>query len=185
MKRSKQVKLTLMATTALALSACGEKQEFVENYDTLEACKVAGKFSDATCEKAYAEAKAVHEKSAPRYNNGSLCQQEFMASCERRQVGSSSFWSPFMTGYLVSEIVRDRRSSYYYTPYYQRYGYNRGWYTWSGDMIEMRRDANGSYRPSISRKAITAKPKPARVMTRTSVVSRGGFGSRSRSSRGG
>lgn len=182
MKRSKKVKLTLMAGTALALSGCGDDRQFVENYKTLDACKTADVFTDAQCETAYKEAHAVHVKSSPRYYTSYLCQREFKATCEERKdnVGGS-FWSPFMAGFLVSEVIKDQRSRYYHTPYYQSYGTNRGWYTWSGDMIEMARDSNGRYRPSISRKAITAKPKAAKVMSRTSAVSRGGFGSRSRS----
>lgn len=161
-----------------------EQREIVETYANLDDCKNAVRFSDQQCEKSYQEALKIHEKSAPRYNNSSLCRQEFSAKCEKRQDGYSTFWSPFMAGFLVSEILKDNRSTYYHSPYYRRYGESRGLYTWTGDSIYYKR-SNARITHVLSRKAMDATPKTARVMTRTSVVSRGGFGSQAVSSRGG
>jgi uncharacterized protein YgiB involved in biofilm formation len=182
MKRSKKLTLTLMAAgSSIALGACGEKRQESEKYASLEECKAANVFSDEQCQTSYNSALTMHEKSSPRYNSRALCEQEFNINrCEQRtNSNGSSFWSPFLAGYLVSNIVDGSRSHYYSSPYYNtRYGRS---YTWNGDLIDTRRTSDGRIRHSVDKKAVTAKPKPARVMTRTSVISRGGFGSRSSS----
>lgn len=189
MKRSKTIKLTLMASTALALSACGEEErETAEAFRTLDDCVASNLFTEEQCQTSLDEAKSVHEQSAPRYNSESLCVQEFGPSnCYRHGGGSAhgssgSFWLPFMTGYMVSNLVDSAFGRHYSTPYY--YHSSGSLRTWDGRSIQTRRDANGRIKPTISRKTVYAKPKPAKVMTRTSVISRGGFGSRSKSSRG-
>ena len=187
MKRSKNVKLTLMvAGSALALSSCGEEPRHeAESYASVAACKAADKFPDSQCEEDFSKALATHEKSAPRYNQRALCEQEFgIGNCESRRSGSSlGFWSPFMIGYMTANILDSRRSYYHSTPYYRT---ARGRHlTWDGSPISTTRGADGKIHRTISTKVVKATPKAARVMTRTSVVSRGGFGSRTsaRSSR--
>jgi uncharacterized protein YgiB involved in biofilm formation len=188
MKRSKNAKLTLMvAGSALALASCGEEPRHeAESYPSLDACKNADVISDSQCDTDFQKAMETHEKSAPRYESQSLCEQEFsMNNCERRtNQNGASFWSPFMTGFLVSHILDSRRNYYYSSPYYRtRSG---GFSTWDGAPLGTTRSADGQTRRTISTKTVTAKPKAAKVMTRTSVISRGGFGSRtsSRSSSG-
>lgn len=187
MKRSKKVKLTLMATSSvLVLSACEEeKRHDAESYSSVEACKAADVFSDEKCEIEFQKALATHRESAPRYASQSLCEQEFSSgNCQQNgRTGGSSFWTPFMAGYLVSNIIDSNRRYYYSTPYYRTS--RNVYYTWDGAPLSNRYE-NGKLRHSVSDKTVKAKPKPAKVMTRTSVVSRGGFGARSssRASRG-
>ena len=187
MKRSKNVKLTLMvAGSALALSSCGEEPRHeAESYASVEACKAADTFPDSQCDEDFAKAAATHETSAPRYNQRQLCEQEFgIGNCESRSSrNGSGFWSPFLAGYMVANILDNRRSYYYSTPYYRT---ARGRHlTWDGAPIATTRGADGRIRRTISTNTVKARPKVAKVMTRTSVVSRGGFGSRTsaRSSR--
>lgn len=185
MKRSKNAKLTLMvAGSALALSACGQnsRQHEAETYRSLDACKEAGLFSDAQCEASYNEALKVHEESAPRYNSERLCENDFViGNCVQRTSNSGGvFWSPFMAGFLVSQILdRDNRSQYYSTSYYR--GPRGRYYTWDGIEMRSSRGTDGRARWTVSNDTVKAKPKPAKVMTRTSVISRGGFGSRTSS----
>lgn len=183
MKRSKNAKLTLMvAGSALALSACEEKpQHQVETYETLDACLDADLFSDSQCRTDHEKALAVHAQSAPRFESQSLCGQEFTrVNCESHTSASgSTFWSPLMAGFLVSRILDRDRHYYYSSPYYRN---GRGhYYTWDGYRMGEARGQDGRYRKTIGQKTVEAKPKKARVMTRTSVISRGGFGRRSSS----
>jgi len=183
MKRSKNAKLTLMiAGSALALSSCGEEPRHeAESYTSLDACKNADTFPDAQCDTDFQKAMATHEKSAPRYESQNLCEKEFsLSNCERRTNHNGAvFWSPFMTGFLVSHILDSRRNYYYSSPYYRT---NRGRYTtWDGVPLGTTKSADGRTRRTVSTQTVKAKPKAAKVMTRTSVVSRGGFGSRTSS----
>jgi len=181
MKRSQALKLTLMAGSAMALGACSDKRQEAQTYNSLDACETAGLYSATECQTAYNKAVATHQKSAPRYNSEQLCQQDFKARCEERSDGGRSFWSPFMTGFLVSQLLDQGRGGYYYGPYYNRFGSRPGFYTVDGSRINIQRSKSGKYRSSIRTRSVKARPKRARVMTRTSVVSRGGFGRRGRS----
>jgi uncharacterized protein YgiB involved in biofilm formation len=78
MKRSRRVALTgLMASTALALSACGEEDIPVEAYATVEQCVTAGLFDRATCGEMIGQAMQVHQEAAPRYDSAQLCEEQF------------------------------------------------------------------------------------------------------------
>lgn len=183
MKRSKQARLTLMAaSSALALSACSSKPQETQThtYADVEACKSAGVFSDERCTQEFTKAVSAHETSAPRYESESLCEKEFsLNNCYKRTESGYSFWSPFMTGFLVSQIINNTQSNYYASPYYHS---ARGRYlTWDGSIINTRRGEDGQLRSTVNTESIKAKPKPAKIMTRTSVISRGGFGSRTKS----
>ncbi len=180
MKRAKKLTLTVMAaSSATVLAACGDdEQEKVESYSSLEACKAADAFTDEQCEIEFAKAQKTHEESAPRYTNQALCESEFgIDKCQpRTNSNGGSFWSPFFTGYIISSLINNNSGGYYSSPYYNtRYGRRA---TWNGDPINTYRDSNGRVQHRVSDSAVRAKPKPAKVMNRTAVVSRGGFGAR-------
>ncbi len=184
-KSSRSLHLTLMASSCLALGACVDEtadRTPVAPYQSLEACQQADLYTDEECEAEFKKAKELHEKSAPRYESASLCSSEFGASCEYRQrADGTGFWSPFFTGYMVARILDggDSRRHYYSTPYYTDIRGNQR--TWDGNDVRMSRSSEGNLRPTISKETVAAKPQPAKVMTRTSVISKGGFGSRSTS----
>lgn len=191
MKRSRKVALTLMAGTGLSLSACDTNSssssravEASHVYRSVEACAASEVYTLDQCEVSYQEALAEHEQGAPRYNTRNLCEQEFGGgSCVSRSTGSGSFWLPFFAGWAMSGIVdrsteeRDRR--YYSTPIY-RTRFGNDWITSSGTIVG--RNVDGTYR--VRRTELTDPPRTQRVQTRTTVVSRGGFASRSRGGRG-
>ncbi|UTW59635.1 DUF1190 domain-containing protein [Kordiimonas sp. SCSIO 12603] len=182
MKRAKKLSLTLMAVgSATTLAACGDgdKREEVESYKDLESCLSAGVFSDQQCEDAYDKAKETHDSSAPRYDKVGLCEEQFgVGQCEQRtNHNGGSFWSPFFTGYIISSLLNQPSygGGYYSTPYYQtRYGRRA---TWNGDYIKTYRDSNGRIQHRVNKESFQ-KPKPAKVLNRTAVISRGGFGTR-------
>lgn len=185
MKRSRNIKLALMATSALALTACEEPEPQVsaDLYRTVEQCVSGGKFTKEYCETSFKEAQEQHAKSAPRYDSKALCEEQFgPAACQptKSSDGSGDFWGPFLAGYVVSNIVDDigdaasgsRRRQAYSTPVY--HSPQGGFYTSQGSQLN-----SGKNGFSISKKAMVSAPPPAKVQTRTTVVSRGGFGGKS------
>lgn len=188
MKKSTKLTLTIMAATSgLSLSACSDNTQEAKQYSSLEECKSGSDFTDEQCEESYQAAQKLHEQNSPRYASRGLCEGEFVVGqCEQRvNNNGQSFWSPFLAGYLVSNIISDRGSYRYASPYYAGSGGRQ--YTWNGGVINTTRDANGRLIRTIDKKTIknNVRQKPAKIMTKTSVVSRGGFGSRSRSRSGG
>lgn len=88
MKRSRRVALTgLMASTAIALSACGEEDVPVQAYATVDQCVADGLFDRATCGEMFNQAMTIHEEAAPRYESAELCEEQFgLAQCTYRPV---------------------------------------------------------------------------------------------------
>lgn len=187
MKRSRSMKLVLMATTAVLLAGCeSEPQVEVQSYASLKSCLSSGDYTQAECLEAYEVALDYHDKSAPRYDSFQLCVEQHGPNACGRSVDGGDYFTPFLMGYMVSSALDDigdydrrRRYEHIVRPTYRTS--SGGIATSSGYTIKKNRD--GKYEAP---KSATAKPKPAKVQTRTSVVSRGGFGGRSSSSsRGG
>ncbi|MBO6510078.1 MAG: DUF1190 domain-containing protein [Roseibium sp.] len=182
MKRSKSIKLVVMATTSVTLAGCSQEPDLDGRVYKSEAECVADSYvSDELCAEVIQTGEQVHAASGPRYNSMSLCTEQHGANaCTTGASDGTSFFTPFAVGYFVANaangglmrnsirpIYPERGSRRYYTSggYYVG-SYDRGWRTYND--------------------AVKAPPKPAKVQTRTSIASRGGFGSRSSSgSRGG
>lgn len=185
LKRSRTLHMTgLMATAAFSMSACGSPQYASAPageapslaYVSLDACKLADDIPDADCETAYANARADSEKSAPRYATREECEGQWGPS--RCQVndnnnGGGSFFTPLLTGFIVGQMLngggyrgggplyRDRDGEY-------SNGYGGGYL--GRDYRTGRSVARGRDDAPATRQA------PSRVQSRTTVVSRGGFG---------
>lgn len=178
-KRSKQVALTLMASSSLTLVAgCGRSEPplVAERYTSLDACLADDQLSDEICRESYDEALAEHKESAPRYDSQAACEQQFgRQRCEQRTTSSGSFWSPFFMGWIASSLI-DRAVGgprYHATPVYQPWN-TRRWYTPTGTVLNPTTD--GSYR--VRRDTIAKAPPRAKTRSRTGAISRGGFTSR-------
>lgn len=185
MKRSRNLRLGLMLGAAgLALAGCQEEEKATGAvYSSVEACVSEGIYTRNACETALAEATKVHEESAPRYDSRALCEEEFgVGQCSPGSDGGS-FFVPFMTGYFVSSVLDDigdaaKRTSYSRPLYKYKDG---NVLTASGGRLSVGSD--GKY--AMPKSAVTVKPAPAKVMNRTAVVSRGGFGAKAGGSFGG
>lgn len=172
----KRTRAFVLAPISLAVMAgCsggnGNSNE-VQFVTSIDDCITNTNFTEQACVAAYEQAVADAESTAPRYRLRSDCEAEF-GSCER----NGSFFMPFMTGYIVSEIIdevgdafeRKHRYRHSYPAYlYRGYGYQRNRImTADGHIIG--RPGQSSYK--VSREALKPKPKVTRTM------SRGGFGS--------
>lgn len=200
MKRSKSLTLTsLMAGGALSIGACDgapqvSQAEAQLNKDPVEAfayasldqCKAENKVSDEECDKGYAAALKDNETSAPKYADQTTCEDVYGAGqcVPRSQANGGSFFTPLLTGFIIGQMLD---GGYRGTGLYRRDDrYGGGYYTGWGGRV------NHDYatgRTSVGRYGIDppaeVRNAPARVQTRSTVVSRGGFGGGSRSYGGG
>lgn len=203
MKRSRSLTLTgLMATGALSLGACDGAPQVAQQdiankdpveafaYATLDQCKAANQVSDEECDKNYKTALQDDEKSAPRYKAQADCEDVYGAGqCVPRSSvnnGGGSFFTPLLAGFVIGRML-DGGGGYRGTGVYRRDDRaGGGFYTGWGGAV------NHDYatgRTSVGRQGIDPSPAvrsaPARVQSRSAVVSRGGFGGSSRSFGGG
>lgn len=194
-KRSRYLTLTtVMATASVSLVACDQPYEAgsatwqdrpvqIEQgkavdaftYTTLEQCKAADQVPDEACDDAMKTAVADQDKT-PRFAQQQSCEEiHGVGQCVPRSDGQGgSFFTPLLTGFIVGQMLNGgyRGTGYYrdrdggsYTPYGG---------TISTDYATGRsRVGAGGIDPPESVKSI-----PPKVQTRTSVVSRGGFGGR-------
>ena len=159
---------------AAALSGCGgEPQEQVRIVSSVDDCVNQTELSLAQCEVAYQQALEEAERTGPRYQQQYLCEADF-GQCQQ---SSSGFWSPFVTGYIVAEIIdevgdafeRKHRRRYNPVYTYQKRGSSYRHQIMTADGTFLGTAGKSSYKVPSS----ATKPKPA--VTRT--IKRGGFGS--------
>ncbi len=204
-KRSNSLKLTTMlaGATALTLSGCDDpgaqaswdpnRGEQVEafSYKTLQECKDANEVSDQQCDTSYAAAQKDDDKNAPRYEARASCEEVYgVGNCVPRTASDGhSVFGPLLAGFVIGRMLDNAGGGYYRgTGLYRRDDeYGGGYYsTWGG---RLGRDY-GTGRTVITKTSIdppdAIRQAPPKIQTRTSVVSRGGFGGgRSYASSGG
>ena len=184
LKRSRVLHVSsLMATASFSLAACGSPQrvpppepEPTLAYQSLDECRAANDIPDDQCDAALAKAQEEAAKTAPRYATREECEGQWGPSqCQpNNQGGNGSFFTPLLTGFIIGQMLngggyrgggalyRDRDGNY-------QNGYGGGYL--SRDYRTGRQVANGrDYGTDVARQA------PSRVQSRTTVVSRGGFG---------
>lgn len=181
LKRSRVLHVSsLMATASFSLAACGSPQrvpapepEPTLAYQSLDECKAANDIPDNECDAALAKAQQEASKTAPRYATREECEGQWGPSQCQPNNNGGSFFSPLLTGFIVGQLL------------------NGGGYRGGGPLY---RDGEGrlsngygggyAYRDYRTGKTLTnarehgdvARQAPTRVQSRTTVVSRGGFG---------
>jgi uncharacterized protein YgiB involved in biofilm formation len=181
MKRSKSIKLVVMATTTVTLAGCSQEPDLDGRvYKTEAECIADNYLADESCANVIQTGEQLHTTSGPRYNSMSLCtEQHGTNSCTTASTNGTSFFTPFAVGYFVANAANGSLMRSSIRPIYPERG-SRRYYTSGGYYVG---SYDGGWRTYND--AVKTPPKPAKVQTRTSVASRGGFGGRSRSSRGG
>lgn len=163
----------LTVGVAAALAGCsGEPQERVKVVSSVDDCVGQTELSVEQCQAAYQEALAEAERTGPRYQHQYLCEADF-GQCQQ---SSSGFFTPFITGYIVAEIIdevgdafeRKHRRRYNPVYTYQKSGSKHRQKIMTADGTILGSAGKSSYKVPSS----VTKPKPA--VTRT--ISRGGFG---------
>jgi uncharacterized protein YgiB involved in biofilm formation len=181
LKRSRTLQVTsLMATASFSLAACGAPRVAVPEpdpalaYTSLAECKAANDITDTECDAAQANAQKVAAETAPRYATQSECEGQWGPEQCRQTSAGGSFFTPLLTGFVIGQLLngggyrgggalyRDRAGNL-------QNGYGGGYL--SRDYRTGRQVANSrDYGSDVARQA------PSRVQSRTTVVSRGGFG---------
>ena len=184
MKRSRTLTLVLMAPAPLMLAGCDnapEEQMRKGFYTDVAACVADGNAADV-CQRAHDAADKTNATNAPKFKTKEECIAEFGDLCRERAVstggGEAGFWSPLMTGFLISQLLSSGRPSYFdASPIYRlrsgqyaQYDDNRGGYGGGG---------GGSYGSYSSGGGSTARSYRSVDITpnRAVTVSRSGFGS--------
>lgn len=191
-KRSAAVGLTAVGAAAM-LSGCDPSPEELSRrqfgeptqiaaFQTLAECTASGEYSQAQCETAQRTARNDDNRTAPRFADRDTCENQFGAgACQPRSDGGQSFFSPLLTGFLIGQLING--GGYRYGGLYRDRRDNR-YYTGSGAWLFNGGYGGRGYRYQIGSRAISNPVTTSRIQTRSSVVSRGGFGGRA-SARGG
>lgn len=179
MKRSRNLRLVLMASAVpVALAGC-EQEPTGTVLASLEQCRSQNELSLDECEAAYRTALAEHERLAPRFDSQAQCNEQFGGCTPNTYNGQTSFIPPmagFLIGYALADLDVDRKKRRYYgiggvSPLYRDYR-SRDFLRPGGQVVS---DRYGTVRGKYGNTAL-----PTRAIT----VSRAGFGS-SASARGG
>lgn len=174
MKRSASVRLLLMGTAPVLLTACEAQDEAVLYKDVAE-CVASARLTEDQCKAAFDHAKSEHERVAPRYTSQTDCETDFGGGkCQSVNHGAGVQFIPLMAAYALGYYAG--RPSYYQSQplYYSRTSYgSSGGYVNSGGQPMARTTGNAT----VSRSSLEA---PSRAVT----MSRSGFGSSS-SAKGG
>jgi len=182
-KRSAAAGLTAAGALAM-LGGCDgtpDQQQFgppteVAAFATVDECVASGSFAKVTCENAAKEASDTDGKAAPRFESRNLCEDQFgSGQCLARSDGGQSFFVPLLTGFMIGRLLNG--SGYRYNGLYRNRADNR-WYTPSGAWLYGGGYGGRGYNYQVGSRAVTAPVTTQRIQTRSSVVSRGGFGGR-------
>jgi uncharacterized protein YgiB involved in biofilm formation len=165
MKLASLFKLALLSVTAPTLIGCGETQEEVLAYSSVEACIAGGEQDEAVCRSEYEKAQQLHNEVAPRYSSATQCYSDF--GYDRCRRSSSSVWMPFMMGYMLAP--RGGPGYISTQPLYRPSSDPNGYYTGGAGRIG---------RVSRSGRTTVAASQATRPAVRTRTVARGGFGAR-------
>jgi len=113
MKKSRAIRLVLLGSASVALTACGDEgvPPDARFFADLKDCVAV--HGEAACGEARAEAERVHATEAPRFAQKQACEAEFGAgNCETRQTASGdSVFLPMLMGYMIGNALAGNRFS--------------------------------------------------------------------------
>jgi uncharacterized protein YgiB involved in biofilm formation len=190
MKRSRSLVLTsLIAGVGVSLTACDNstpqppkwgdgsngKQISAVSYASVADCKAKGVIPFDQCQSAYEQAQKANEANAPRFDDRGSCEQRFgVDQCVPRNGTQGSFFTPLLTGFLVGRALNNFGGGGGYYQGAPMYRDRSGGY-FGGAGTPVFRDSSG--RTSLGSEAFNSTASaPARVQSRSAIISRGGFG---------
>ncbi len=177
MKRSTHATVAIFGAAAFALAGCQETKTEAASFPDVASCKAAasadGWFTAADCDATFADAKALHDETAPRYESRELCEAEHGAgACGNDTVtggGGGVGFMPFFVGYMIGQALGGGRPVA--QPIVTKAG---GGFATPGGTSISRVGGGGQISASAFDKA--AVTKGLAPMTKAQVSSRGGFG---------
>lgn len=117
MRRSRSIRLTLLAASAITLQACGEDVDTTDVVvPDLAACvERFGAAAEADCRATMADAAARHAATAPRYSSVQACREATGGECQEAAAslasdealagGGGSVIIPVMAGVLIGRMM--------------------------------------------------------------------------------
>ena len=175
LKRSRIMPAILIGASAFALAACQDEQVDANAFPDLPSCEEAAKdgtqiFTVEDCDTAFAEALTEYERTAPRYDELALCEEQHGGECVAQQSSSGgSMFMPLMAGYLMGSMLSNNRAQT--QPLYRdsagKYATASGGTVLNGNKGSAKMSAS-NFRPAAAASA---------PMSRASVKATGGFGS--------
>jgi uncharacterized protein YgiB involved in biofilm formation len=183
-----------MAGTAISVSACDDpgtatqwgdppaasREVDAKTYASLADCKSSGDMTAEQCDTAYAQAQKDSAANAPKFGDQQSCEERYgVDQCvPRNNGGGGSFFTPLLTGFIVGQALNNMGGGYYGAPMYR----DRGGTYYGGSGYPLSRDyVTGRTRVRTDSFNAPEMRAPARVQSRSSVISRGGFGGSGRS----
>jgi len=189
MKRTRQLVLTgLMAAGGVSLTACDNPADNVRiqdqgkavdgyTYASVQECKDKHEVPADACEKAEKSAQDDQQKAA-KYNDRDTCEDVYgPGQCVPRSAynnGSGSFWGPLVTGFIVGRMLD---GGWHGRGLYRDWR-DGGYYSMSGGRVWTDYSTGRTRIGERGFDAPDAYHAPAREMSRTGAISRGGFGGR-------
>lgn len=178
-KRSRTAALFILGASAFALAACQEEKTeaaaFPDQASCLAAASPGGWFTEKDCNDAFAEAKALHEETAPRYDSREVCEAEHGAGAcgpDAATGGGSGggIFMPLFMGYMIGQALGGGRVMS--QPVVRATG--GGFATPDGSTKIGNLNSGGQIATSAFQKTAVTKGQPP--MTKATVVRRNGFG---------
>ncbi|MDK1287406.1 DUF1190 domain-containing protein [Pseudoalteromonas umbrosa] len=187
MKRSKQIKLTLMMGTSVGLIGCSDSEESTLLFKDVDDCTSFGVETES-CLFHYEQAQDQHLSEAPRYATEQLCESDFgYERCEN----NGGLWRPVMAGFMVALLAeavdegldamkkrKKRKAAFLSGKYYSGakplYRSKDDFFNYRNAQNSVVASVNSAGTTTVKSKIVNYKPKPSKTITRTK--SRGGFG---------
>ena len=191
LKRSRSLTLTtLMAGAAVSITACDNapavtqwgdppaasagKAVEARTFTSLDECKASGDFTAQQCETTLAQAQKDSAENAPKFNDQQSCEERYgVDQCVPRSGQNGSFFTPLLTGFIIGQALNNMGGGYRGAPMYR----DRNGTYYGGSGYPLSRDyVTGRTRVRSESFDAPRADAPTRVQSRSSVISRGGFG---------
>lgn len=177
-KRSRNAALFILGAAAFALAGCEEEKTeaaaFADEASCVAAASPGGWFTEKDCNDAFAEAKALHDETAPRYDSQQVCEAEHgPGACGADSIsggGSGGIFMPLFVGYMMGQALSGGRVMS--QPVVKTSG--GGFSTPDGGTKISSLNTSGKISSTAFQKAAVTKGQPP--MTKATVSQRGGFG---------
>ncbi|MFD3263568.1 DUF1190 domain-containing protein [Phenylobacterium ferrooxidans] len=195
-KRSGAVTLTsLMAGSAISISACDSAPPATQwgdppaassgrtveasSFTSLADCTASGSFTAEQCSTALAQAQKDSAENAPKFGDQKSCEERYgVDQCvPRSSQGGGSFFTPLLTGFIIGQAMNNL-GGYRGAPMYRD---RDGGFTGGSGYPVSRDYLTGRTRVNSDSFDAPRANAPTRVQSRSSIISRGGFGGGSRS----
>lgn len=172
-KRSRTAPAVALAG-ATALAGCQDDRVEAAVFPSEDRCVAEARagetwFTEVDCTEAAEAARAEHERSAPRYAEEALCEEQHGAECTAEaRPGGGSVFLPLVAGYMLGNMAAGRAAQ----PLYRTPG---GGYANAAGTARFGSNLGAA---RVSPRGFQAAPATARAapMTRASVARSGGFG---------